>query len=70
MSLTERLAELDDQYDILKCGDRTAHQVDAEVTAEARRHAAIPWFSPNPRIRPADANGPTRKFPLNRLRFP
>ncbi|WP_225828247.1 GAF domain-containing protein [Streptomyces naphthomycinicus] len=25
---------------------------------------------PNPRIRPTDAHGPTREFPLNRLRFP
>ncbi|MEU6120333.1 hypothetical protein [Streptomyces sp. NPDC047123] len=38
--LTVRLAELDDEYDILEYGDRTVGQVDAEVTAEARRLAA------------------------------
>ncbi|MEU1226238.1 hypothetical protein [Streptomyces sp. NPDC005828] len=40
LPLTERLAELDDEYDILEYGDRTVDQVDAEVTAEARRLAA------------------------------
>ncbi|MER7112700.1 hypothetical protein [Streptomyces sp. NPDC000229] len=40
--LTERLAELDDEYDVLEYGDRTVDQVDAEVTAEARRLAAHP----------------------------
>ncbi|MFE2504591.1 hypothetical protein [Streptomyces rubiginosohelvolus] len=39
LSLTERLAELDDEYGILEYGDRTVDQVDAEVTAEARRLA-------------------------------
>lgn len=42
LALTERLAELDDEYDILEYGDRTVDQVDAEVTAEARRLAAHP----------------------------
>ncbi|ROV69701.1 hypothetical protein [Streptomyces globisporus] len=42
LPLTERLAELDDEYDILEYGDRTVDQVDAEVTAEARRLAARP----------------------------
>ncbi|MFH8582509.1 hypothetical protein [Streptomyces zaomyceticus] len=45
LPLTERLAELDDEYDILEYGDRTVDQVDAEVTAEARRltaHPAVP----------------------------
>ncbi|MFJ5811955.1 hypothetical protein [Streptomyces sp. NPDC093093] len=42
LPLTERLAELDDEYDILEYGDRTVDQVDAEVTAEARRLAAYP----------------------------
>ncbi|MYS07219.1 hypothetical protein GTW71_12390 [Streptomyces sp. SID6041] len=37
LPLTERLALLDDEYDILEYGDRTVEQVDAEVTAEARR---------------------------------
>ncbi|MGV9761185.1 hypothetical protein ACWDUC_35970 [Streptomyces tricolor] len=40
LPLTERLAELDDEYDILDHSDRTVDQVDAEVTAEARRLAA------------------------------
>ncbi|WP_257133493.1 MULTISPECIES: hypothetical protein [unclassified Streptomyces] len=39
LPLTERLAELDDEYGILEYGDRTVDQVDAEVTAEARRLA-------------------------------
>ncbi|MFF4012595.1 hypothetical protein [Streptomyces sp. NPDC001717] len=42
LPLTERLAELDDEYDILEYGDRTVDQVNAEVTAEARRIAAHP----------------------------
>ncbi|MFB7448122.1 hypothetical protein [Streptomyces sp. NPDC056194] len=42
LPLTERLAELDDEYAILEYGDRTVDQVDAEVTAEARRLAAHP----------------------------
>ncbi|MBV1941233.1 hypothetical protein KUF83_32420 [Streptomyces sp. BV286] len=40
LALTERLAELDDEYDTLAYGDMPAAQVDAEVTAEARRLAA------------------------------
>jgi hypothetical protein len=39
LPLAERLAELDDEYDIIEYGDRTLAQVDAEVTAEARRLA-------------------------------
>lgn len=42
LPLTELLAELDDEYDVLEYGDRTAAQVDAEVTAEARRLAGHP----------------------------
>ncbi|MBC2906260.1 hypothetical protein H4N64_32935 [Streptomyces sp. PSKA01] len=42
LPLTERLAELDDEYDILEYGDRTMDQVDAEVAAEARRLATRP----------------------------
>ncbi|QIP87558.1 hypothetical protein GLX30_30025 [Streptomyces sp. Tu 2975] len=42
LPLTERLAELDDEYDIIDHGDRTVDQVDAEVTAEAGRLAAQP----------------------------
>ncbi|MEV7831239.1 hypothetical protein AB0P12_11515 [Streptomyces subrutilus] len=42
LPMTERLAELDDEYGILEYGDRTVAQVNAEVTAEARRLAAHP----------------------------
>ncbi|MGA5065239.1 hypothetical protein ACPB9E_15930 [Streptomyces exfoliatus] len=55
LPLTERLAELDDEYAILEYGDRTVDQVDAEVTTEARRLAATPALPPNPRTFPADA---------------
>ncbi|MFH9195023.1 hypothetical protein [Streptomyces globisporus] len=48
LPLTERLAELDDEYDILECGDRTVDQIDAEVTAEARRLAAHPRVPTEP----------------------
>lgn len=48
LALTERLAELDDEYDILEFGDRTADEVDAEVTAEARRLASLPSVSVEP----------------------
>lgn len=51
--LTERLAELDDEYDILKYGDRTVDQVDAEVTAEARRLAAHPTVPVEPTDSPS-----------------
>lgn len=40
LPLTERLAELDDEYDVLDYGNATVDEVDAEVTAEARRLAA------------------------------
>ncbi|WP_330237864.1 hypothetical protein [Streptomyces sp. NBC_00525] len=40
LPLTERLAELDDECDVLEYGDRTTEQVVAEVTVEARRLAA------------------------------
>ncbi len=39
LSLAERLAELDDEYDIVEYGSRTLAQLDAEVTAEAQRLA-------------------------------
>jgi hypothetical protein len=42
LSLTERLAELDDEYDVLEYDNGTVDQADAEVTAEARRLAAHP----------------------------
>ncbi|MFB6900409.1 hypothetical protein [Streptomyces hydrogenans] len=50
LALTERLAALDDEYDILEYGDRTVDQVDAEVAAEARRLAAHPAVA----VEPAD----------------
>lgn len=37
LPLAEALALLDDEYDVLEYGDRTPEQIDAEVTAEARR---------------------------------
>ncbi|MFE4869281.1 hypothetical protein [Streptomyces sp. NPDC056682] len=40
LPLAERLAELDDEYDIVEYGDRTLAQLDAEVTAEARHLAS------------------------------
>ncbi|MEU5901914.1 hypothetical protein [Streptomyces venezuelae] len=39
LPLTERLAELDDAYDTLAYDHRSVNEVDAEVTAEARRLA-------------------------------
>lgn len=39
LPLAERLAELDDEYDIVEYGNRTLAQLDAEVTAEAQRLA-------------------------------
>ncbi|MGV9457063.1 hypothetical protein [Streptomyces sp. NPDC003635] len=48
LPLTERLAELDDEYDTLEDGDTTVDQVDAEVTTEARRLAAHPTPPPEP----------------------
>ncbi|MFI9047416.1 hypothetical protein [Streptomyces sp. NPDC053427] len=46
LPLAERLAELDDEYDILEYGDRTPAQVDADVTAEALRLTQHPRVSP------------------------
>nr|WP_243876030.1 hypothetical protein [Streptomyces sp. 846.5] len=48
LPLTERLAELDDEYDTLEYGNRTVDQVDTEVTAEARRLAAHPHVPAEP----------------------
>ncbi|MCX4631327.1 hypothetical protein [Streptomyces sp. NBC_01443] len=42
LPLAERLAELDDEYAFLEYGgDKAVAQIDAEVTAEARRLAAV-----------------------------
>ncbi|MGY5129090.1 hypothetical protein [Streptomyces nigrescens] len=46
--MTERLAELDDEYDFLEYSDRTAARVDAEVMAEARRIAVHPTVPAEP----------------------
>ncbi|MFI5682997.1 hypothetical protein [Streptomyces sp. NPDC051636] len=48
LPLAERLAELDDEYDILEYGDRTPAQVDADVTAEALRLAQRPRVPTEP----------------------
>ncbi|MFF3771947.1 hypothetical protein [Streptomyces sp. NPDC002232] len=48
LPLVERLAALDDEYDLLECGDSAVSQVDAEVTAEARRLAARPTAPADP----------------------
>ncbi|MGW0860015.1 tyrosinase family protein [Streptomyces sp. NPDC002690] len=39
LPLAESFSELDDEYDIVEYGDRTSAQLDAEVTAQARRLA-------------------------------
>lgn len=53
--LGERLAELDDEYDMLEYAGRTAEQVDADVTAETRLLAS------HRRVSAAEAIGsPTR----------
>ncbi|WP_439679780.1 hypothetical protein [Embleya sp. MST-111070] len=49
LALTERLAQLDDEYDCLGVGARTAAEIDAEITAEARRLGRL--------IEPADGPG-------------
>ena len=51
LPLVARLADLDDDYDVLEYGDRTQAQVDAEVTTEALRLAQ------HPRV-PAEPTGP------------
>ncbi|WP_406376228.1 hypothetical protein OG788_42460 [Streptomyces sp. NBC_00647] len=53
LPLTERLAELDDEYDTIEYGGRTVDQVDTEVMAEARRLAAHPAVSAKPTDAPS-----------------
>ncbi|MEV0638662.1 hypothetical protein AB0I77_27735 [Streptomyces sp. NPDC050619] len=53
LPLTERLAELDDEYDTIDYGDRTVDQVNAEVTAEARRLAVHPHVPAEPTDTPS-----------------
>ncbi|MGY6026597.1 hypothetical protein [Streptomyces spinosirectus] len=48
LPLAERLANLDDEYDILEYGGRTAAQVDADVVAEALRVTEHPLATPHP----------------------
>ncbi|MFF5721359.1 hypothetical protein [Streptomyces buecherae] len=52
LALAERLAELDDEYDVLEYGDRTSAQVDADVTAEALRLAQCPRVPTEPTDEP------------------
>lgn len=47
LPLVARLANLDDEYDVLEYGDRTAAQVDAEVVAEALRLTEPPCAAPD-----------------------
>ncbi|WP_406195508.1 hypothetical protein OH807_07625 [Kitasatospora sp. NBC_01560] len=54
LDLADRLAELDDEYDMLDYGGgRTPAEVDAEVTAEARRLAQHPRVQAEPTDTPA-----------------
>ncbi|WP_326806008.1 hypothetical protein OIE49_36325 [Streptomyces sp. NBC_01788] len=46
--MAERLANLDDEYDIVEYGDRTSAQVDADVLAEALRLTQPPRVTPEP----------------------
>lgn len=48
LPLAERLANLDDEYDILEYGDRTPAQVNADVLAEALRLTQHPRVTPEP----------------------
>ncbi|MEU0852934.1 hypothetical protein ABZ387_34035 [Streptomyces flaveolus] len=48
LPLVERLANLDDEYDILEYGDRTSAQIDADVRAEAFRLTQYPRVTPEP----------------------
>lgn len=48
LPLAERLAELEDDYDVLEYGDRTQAQVDADATAEALRLAQHPRVPTEP----------------------
>ncbi|MET8827299.1 hypothetical protein ABZX40_15090 [Streptomyces sp. NPDC004610] len=53
LPLTERLAELDDEYDVLADGGSTEGQLGAEITAEARRLAAHPTIPAGPTDSPS-----------------
>ncbi|MFE3907325.1 hypothetical protein ACFXPY_45700 [Streptomyces sp. NPDC059153] len=53
LPLVERLANLDDDYDVIEYGDRTRAQVDADVTTEALRLAQHPRVPTEPTDAPA-----------------
>ncbi|MFF4321200.1 hypothetical protein [Streptomyces sp. NPDC001568] len=53
LPLTERLAELDDEYGMLEDGDEAIAQVDEEVTAEARRLANLSTVPAEPTDTPS-----------------
>ncbi|MFD4872419.1 hypothetical protein ACFWOB_03500 [Streptomyces sp. NPDC058420] len=53
LPLVERLACLDDDYDVLEYGDRTQALVDADVTAEALRLAQHPRVPAEPTDAPS-----------------
>ncbi|MFB7188370.1 hypothetical protein ACFCZT_24350 [Streptomyces sp. NPDC056230] len=53
LPLVERLAELDDDYDILEYGNRAPAQVDADVTTEALRLAHRPRVPTTPAQTPS-----------------
>lgn len=53
LPLAERLANLDDEYDLLEYGEGTLAQVDADVSAEALRLAQHPRVPTEPAGPPA-----------------
>ncbi|MFD4762891.1 hypothetical protein ACFWOJ_29780, partial [Streptomyces sp. NPDC058439] len=53
LPLAERLANLDDEYDLLEYGEGTLAQVDANVSAEALRLAQHPRVPTEPTGPPA-----------------
>lgn len=69
LPLTERLAELDDEYDVPNWATERWTRSMPRSRAEAHRLAAHPTVPADPRIRPVETYGSTREFPLNRLRF-
>lgn len=59
LALAERLAELDDEYDMAEYGNRTPAQLDAEVTAEAQRLAHSRPTTAAPPVPPPAASSAT-----------
>jgi hypothetical protein len=71
LPLAERLANLDDEYDLLEYdGDGTPAQIDADVTAEALRLAQHPRVQTEPAGPPPEADRWSREFKLKDLRLP